>query len=100
MDSRVVYKSSDDKVVEKLHFHEDGAITHQRLVDRTAVVEQNKSIHNQWSTLDRWGDGKIVLKEVDINIINEWKKKGWFTKEQFWRCLQDPRVQDSKVFGK
>ena len=100
MDSKIIHVNPNSKLVQKLHQHDDGSMTLQTIHDETKVVEQNKSIHNMWSSLDRWGDGKVVLKNVPLDLIDEWKKKGWFTKEYFHKCLADPRATKYKVFGK
>ena len=100
MDSRIVHINPAANIVERLHFNEDGSITHQVTKDETEIVEQNKAIHNMTSSLDRYGDGRVVLRGVPPQLIDEWKQKGWFTKEQFFRCLADERAQKYKVFGK
>lgn len=100
MESRVVYANPLAGIVKKLHFHDDGAMTLQESKDETRIVEENKGIHNLWTSLDRYGDGKVVLRGVPPQLIAEWKSKGWWSKENFWRCLADERAAKYKVFGK
>lgn len=100
MDSRIVHVNQAAGIIEKLHFSDDGSITHQITKDETQLVNENKTIHNMTSSLDRWDDGKVVLRGVPFQLLDEWKRKGWFTKEQFHRCLADERSAKYKVFGK
>ncbi len=100
MDTRIVHTNPEARIVQKLHIHDDGAMTLQTTKDETAIVEENKSIHNMYSSLDRWDDGKVVLRGVPFELLDEWKKKGWFTKEKFYLCLTDERAAKYKVFGK
>jgi hypothetical protein len=100
MDSRIVHVNPAANIVEKLHFHDDGSITHQVTQDETALVEENKAIRNQTSSLDRWGEGRVVLRGVPFPLLEEWRKRGWLEKDQFWRALADERSVKYKVFGK
>ena len=82
-------------------YHEDteGNVTIQELQDNTQLFEDNKAILNETSSLDRYGDGRLVLRGVPHRLTEKWKKLGWFEKGQEWRILNDPEAQPYKVFG-
>lgn len=97
MDSRTVYANPLSGTVQKIHFHDDGAMTLQTTRDMTQVVDENKSLSNMTSSLDRWGDGKIVMRGVPHELTRKWKERGWFEKDQQWRILTDPEAQPYMV---
>lgn len=66
--------------------------------DTTQIWDDNKALRNEVTSLDRWDDGKTVLRAVPFWLLEDWKKKGWFTKEMFHKCMADERAQNYKVF--
>ena len=95
-DKRILTANKDSQTIG--HFHDDGSLTIEKKTDYTKKFEDNKAIRNMVTSLDRWGDGKMVLSGCPPELIQEWKQKGWFTKESFYKCLADPRAQPYKVF--
>lgn len=100
MEKRILTHNPAAGITRIAHLHDDESLTIQTVKDESRIWDDNKGIHNQWTSLDRYGDGKVVLRGVPFELLNEWKAKGWFTKEQFYRCLADERAQPYKVFGK
>lgn len=66
--------------------------------DTTQIWDDNKSLRNMVTSLDRYGDGATVLRAVPFWLLEDWKAKGWFTKEYFHKCMADERAQPYKVF--
>ena len=100
MEKRLLSHNASAGITRIAHLHDDEGLTIQTIRDETKIVDDNKALHNMTSSLDRWDDGKVVLRGVPFELLNDWKAKGWFTKEQFFRCLSDERAQPYKVFGK
>ena len=73
------------------------AIVHKEQ-DATQIFDDNKALRNEVTSLDRWDDGKTVLRAVPFWLIEDWKSKGWFTKDYFHKCMADERAQPYKVF--
>lgn len=88
------------KVAHYWHDTGDGGAVIERVADETQVIEDNKALRNMTSSLDRWGDGQIVLRGVPMPLVDDWRSRGWLEKDQFWRCLKDERAEPYKVFGK
>lgn len=83
-------------------YHEDteGNIAIQTVRDNTQLFDDNKSLHNMTSSLDRWGDGKVCLRGVPFQLIEKWKAQGLWNKEHFWKVLLSEEAAPYKVFGK
>lgn len=82
------------------HLHDDEQLTIQTIKDESKIWDDNKSLHNMTSSLDRYGDGRVVLRGVPFDLIEDWKARGWFCKEKFHLCASDERAAPYKVFGR
>lgn len=96
---KVVNYNADTKTQTIFNQHDDGAVTIQKVKDNTELFDDNKSLHNMTSSLDRWGDGKVCLRGVPFELIEKWKQQGLWTKDNFWKVLLSDEAKPYKVFG-
>lgn len=81
-------------------FHQDneGNVAIQTFRDNTKLFDDNKSLKNMVSSLDRWDDGRVCLRGVPLELIDKWKQQGLFTKENFYKVLASDEALPYKVF--
>lgn len=98
MSKELIHYHSPTKTKTFVGKDEAGNMVVEKVQDTTQIWDDNKQLKNMTSSLDRWDDGKTVLRAVPFWLLEEWKKKGWFTKEMFHKCLADERATPYKVF--
>lgn len=69
--------------------------THQNL---SPLLEQTKRYRNQQTSLDRWGEGRVVA-QVPLALYYEWLKEGKTNDDAFLRrWLNDPDNKGFRTF--
>lgn len=88
--------SPETLTTEAFHFDEaDDKVVIATEQDVTAIIEENKALHNLVTSIDRWGDMRRVA-QIPIGLFFDLQKQGVTRDEKaFKRWLNDP---DNRFF--
>lgn len=96
LDTAIISNNAAIKQHQKMHFHEDGAITIETVQDITDIAEANKASYNAYDERSNWRGDMHKVASIPMSVYYDLKSKG---------ILEDPVAMkawlnnpDNKVF--
>lgn len=76
LDSKIISENKEIGQHQKMHFHDDGAITIETVQDITEIAEANKAAYNQFDKRTNWRGDMHRVASIPMGIYYDLKAKG------------------------
>jgi hypothetical protein len=76
LDSKIISTNPSIGQVQKMHFHEDGALTIETVQDITDIAEANKAQYNAFDERSNWKGDLHKVASIPMSVYYDLKRQG------------------------